>query len=140
MNIVILMLMTFINGRVVMKIGSERMLQIALGIQFSAGIWLAICGIFQLGLWPMAIGVAVFVGMMSTIGSNAGAAILERYPHMAGTANAVAGTMRFGIGSLVGAALSQVTLVTERPMLFSMAGCITCAVLIYYFFSYKNQS
>ncbi|MDH2998956.1 Bcr/CflA family multidrug efflux transporter [Pasteurellaceae bacterium LFhippo2] len=139
MNIAIMIVMTFINGKLVVKIGSEKMLRIGLGIQLIAGFWLIICAIFQLGLWPMAIGVAVFVGMISTIGSNAGAAILERYPQMAGTANAVAGTMRFGIGSCVGFALSHIPLASERPMLFTMAACAIVGALVYYFLSCRNQ-
>lgn len=140
LNIGVMAVMTLINGRFVMKIGSERMLQIGLGIQLLAGIWLIIVGIFQLGLWPMAIGVAFFVGMISTIGSNAAAAILDRYPQMAGTANAVAGTARFGLASLVGLGVSYIPLTTERPMLFTMASCTILASLIYYFFCCRNQS
>lgn len=87
----------------------------------------------------MAIGVAIFSGMISTVGSNASAAILDRYPQMAGTANAVAGTARFGIGSLVGAALSHIPLTSERPMLYTMAACIIIGVACYYFLSCKGQ-
>ncbi|MDO5055694.1 MAG: Bcr/CflA family multidrug efflux transporter, partial [Pasteurella oralis] len=79
-----------------------------------------------------AFGVAFFVGMVSTIGSNASAAILDRYPQMAGTANAVAGTARFGIGSLVGFVISHIPVVSERPMLFTMAICTFTASAVYY--------
>lgn len=139
LNISVMIVMTYINGRLVMKIGSERMLQIGLAIQLLAGIWLAVSATLQLGLWSMAIGVAIFSGMISTVGSNASAAILDRYPQMAGTANAVAGTARFGIGSLVGAALSHIPLTSERPMLYTMAACIIIGVACYYFLSCKGQ-
>lgn len=138
LNIVVLITMTFINGRLLSKLGSERMLQIGLVLQLLAGVWLVIVGVFQLGLWPMAIGVAFFVGMVSTIGSNAGAAILDRYPQMAGTANAVAGTARFGVSSLVGVAISHIPLSSERPMLFTMAACTIASFGVYYFFCYKQ--
>ncbi|OOH92087.1 Bcr/CflA family drug resistance efflux transporter [Pasteurellaceae bacterium 15-036681] len=139
MNISVMIIMTFINGKLISKIGSEKMLRIGLAIQFIAGIGLTLCGIFQLGLWPMAIAVAIFIGINPTIGSNASAAILDRYPQMAGTANAVAGTARFGIGSLVSFALSSVPLVTERPMVFAMAACTIVSALIYYLLSCRNQ-
>ncbi|QIW16720.1 Bcr/CflA family drug resistance efflux transporter [Pasteurellaceae bacterium RH1A] len=140
LNIIVMIVMTMINGRYVVRIGSEKMLRIGLGLQLTAGIWLALCAIFGLGLWPMAIGVSVFVGMSSTIGSNASAAILDHYPQMAGTANAVAGTARFGVGSLIGFGLSLVPATSERPMLFAMAACIISGVAVYYFLSCKKEA
>lgn len=139
LNIGIMLLMTFINGRLVMKVGSERMLRFGLAMQFFAGIWLAISATFSLGLWPMAIGVAFFVGMVSTISSNASAAILDKYPQMAGTANALTGTARFGIASLVGAVLSHIPLYSERPMLYAMAFCTLGATSCYYFMCYPHK-
>lgn len=133
MNIVVMVTMTAINGRLVTKVGSERMLQIGLTVMTLAGIWLAIVGILKLGFWAMALGVPLFVGMLSTIGSNATAAILDNFPQMAGTANGVAGTVRFGIGSLVGAGLSQIAVTSERPMVFAMAACVISAMLVYQF-------
>lgn len=138
LNISVMIVMNLINGRFVTKIGSEKMLQIGLSLQFIAGIWLAIVATFQLGLWAMAVGVAVFVGMVGTISSNATVAILDKFPQMAGTANAVAGTMRFGIGSAVGAMLSLFTLTSEKPMLYTMTSCVLISVLIYRFLSYQN--
>ncbi|OOF69789.1 Bcr/CflA family multidrug efflux MFS transporter [Rodentibacter caecimuris] len=138
LNITVMVTMTFINGRLVTKIGSENMLRIGLSLQFIAGIWLTISAIFSLGLWSMAIGIAFFVGMVSTIGSNASAAILDQYPKMAGTANAITGTARFGIGSLIGAALSYIPLYTERPMIYAMALCSLSSAICYYFLCYKT--
>ncbi|QGM80882.1 Bcr/CflA family multidrug efflux MFS transporter [Otariodibacter oris] len=139
LNIGVLITMTFINGRVVTRFGSENMLKLGLTLQFIGAIWLIICATFQLGFWPMALGIAFFVGMVSTINSNASAAILDRYPQMAGTANAVAGTARFGIASIISSGLSHIPLTTERPMLYTMATCSLCASAVYYFLSYKKS-
>lgn len=133
LNIAVLITMTTINGRFVTRVGSEKMLRIGLVLQLIAGLFLMFVGIFHLGFWAMAIGIAVFVGMISTIGSNASAAILDRYPQMAGTANAVAGTARFGIAAFVGTALSYMPLTSERPMLFTMVACTVTAFILYYF-------
>lgn len=140
MNIAVMMVMTFINGKLVVKIGSEKMLQVGLAIQFIAGLWLAISATFQLGFWSMAFGIPFFVGVLSTIGSNATAAILDRYPQMAGTANAVAGTARFGLGSIIGGLLSMVTLTSERPMLYAMALCTFSCFAAYYFLCCRNKA
>lgn len=140
LNIIVMVSMTAINGRLVTKIGSEKMLRLGLTVMFIAGIWLAIVATFRLGFWAMVVGVPFYVGMLSTIGSNATAAILDRYPQMAGTANAIAGVARFGISSLVGALLSLVAVTSEKPMLYAMAACITSAVLVYYICCYRSAS
>lgn len=131
--------MTAINSKMVVKVGSERMLQIALALQVLAGIWLALTAMFELGFWAMALGVPFYIGMLSTIGSNASAAILDRHPQMAGTANGVAGTARFGIASLVGAGLSYIAITSEAPMLYAMALCTITAGVVYYFLCYQKH-
>lgn len=140
LNMIVMVSMTAINGRLVTKMGSEKMLRFGLTMMLLAGIWLAIVATFRLGFWAMVVGVPFYVGMLSTIGSNATAAVLDRYPQMAGTANAVAGVARFGIGSLVGALLSQIAVTSEKPMLYAMAICVTLAAVIYYFCCYSSTN
>lgn len=139
LNMVVMVIMTAINSKMVVKVGSERMLQIALALQVLAGIWLALTAMFELGFWAMALGVPFYIGMLSTIGSNASAAILDRYPQMAGTANGVAGTARFGIASLVGAGLSHIAITSEAPMLYAMALCTITAGIVYYLLCYQKH-
>lgn len=138
LNMVVMVIMTTINTKMVVKVGSERMLQIALALQVLSGIWLALTAIFELGFWAMALGVPFYIGMLSTIGSNASAAILDRYPQMAGTANGVAGTARFGVASLVVVGLSHITITSAAPMLYTMALCTITAGAVYYFLCYKS--
>lgn len=140
MNIVVMSVMTFINSKFVVKVGSERMLQIGITIQLIAGIWLALSATFQFGFWSMALGIPFFVGVLSMIGGNATAAILDQYPQMAGTANAVAGTARFGLGSVIGGLLSTITLTSERPMLYAMALCTLGCTLAYYTLCCLNKT
>ncbi|QLB19250.1 Bcr/CflA family multidrug efflux MFS transporter [Mannheimia granulomatis] len=139
LNMVVMVIMTAINSKMVVKVGSERMLQIALALQVISGIWLALVALLDLGFWAMALGVPFYIGMLSTIGSNASAAILDRYPQMAGTANGVAGTARFGIASLVGAGLSHIAITSEAPMLYAMALCTITAGVVYYFLCYQRN-
>ena len=132
LNMVVMISMTAINGKLVTKLGSETMLRIGLITMLTAGIWLAIVATFELNFWLMVIGVPFYVGMLSTVGSNATAAVLDKFPQMAGTANAVAGTARFGIGSVVGALLSQIAVTSAKPMLYAMTLCVVLAAAIYY--------
>lgn len=138
LNMVVMVIMTAINSKMVVKVGSEKMLQIALVLQVLGGIWLALTAMFELGFWAMALGVPCYIGMISTIASNASAAILDCYPQMAGTASGVAGTARFGIASLVVAGLSHITIISAAPMLYTMALCTITAGVVYYFLCYKS--
>ncbi|MDW0617392.1 Bcr/CflA family multidrug efflux MFS transporter [Mannheimia haemolytica] len=138
LNMIVMVTMTAINSKMVVKVGSETMLRIALAMQLLAGIWLALVAIFDLGFWAMAIGIPLYIGMLSTIGSNASAAILEQFPQMAGTANGVAGTARFGVASLVGAGLSHIAVTSAAPVLLAMALCVMLAGVVYYFLCYKR--
>lgn len=132
LNMVVMISMTAINGKLVTKLGSETMLRVGLGTMLTAGLWLAIVATFELNFWLMVVGVPFYVGMLSTVGSNATAAVLDKFPQMAGTANALAGTARFGIGSVVGALLSQIAVTSAKPMLYAMMLCVVLAAAIYY--------
>ncbi len=93
--------MTTINGKFVRKMGSERMLKIGLLIQLAAGIALIFGQVFDWGLWGTVIPVVFFVGTISIVGSNSMACVLSTYPELAGTASSLAGTMRFGTGTVL---------------------------------------
>jgi len=123
LNIVFLFLMTLLNSRIVSRMGAMFMFRLGLIIQFVMGIWLMVVSSFDLGFIPLVIGVAVFVGCVATVASNAMAVILDDFPHMAGTASSLAGTMRFGLGSLVGTLLSLATFQSVWPMVGAMAFC-----------------
>ncbi|WP_423201728.1 Bcr/CflA family multidrug efflux MFS transporter [Dickeya lacustris] len=131
LNIVFLFLMTLLNSRIVSRMGAMFMFRLGLIIQFIMGLWLIAVSSFHLGFLPLVFGVAVFVGCVATVASNAMAVILDDFPHMAGTASSLAGTFRFGLGSLVGALLSQLTFHSAWPMVGIMALCATGAILLF---------
>ena len=132
-NIAIMTLASFLNGRFVTKVGAETMLRIGLGIQFVSGIWLILTALFDLGFWSMAIGVAFFVGQNPLISSNAMASVLEKFPKMAGTANSLMGSVRFAVGAIIGSLVASMKMDTAAPMLFTMGACVVISVTAYYF-------
>ena len=132
-NIAIMTLASFLNGRFVTKAGAETMLRIGLGIQFISGIWLILTALFDLGFWSMAIGVAFFVGQNPLISSNAMASVLEKFPKMAGTANSLMGSVRFAVGAIIGSLVASMKMDTAAPMLFTMGACVVISVTAYYF-------
>ncbi|WP_235977601.1 Bcr/CflA family multidrug efflux MFS transporter [Spirabiliibacterium pneumoniae] len=139
LNMLVLITFTMINSRVVGRFGAENMLRFGLTLQFIAGCWLFVTALFDLGFWSMAIGIACYIGMISMISSNAMAAILDRFPHVAGTANSLAGTIRFGMGSIAGILIALVPVTSGRPMMIAIFCCVLCAALSHFFLSYKTK-
>ncbi|MEY8713084.1 Bcr/CflA family multidrug efflux MFS transporter [Mangrovibacter phragmitis] len=131
LNIVFLFMMTAINSRCVRRFGVTALFRFGLCVQFLMAIWLVGSSLFGLGFWAMVLGVAVYIGCVSMVSSNAMAAILDAFPHMAGTASSLAGTFRFGIGALVGALLSLTTMNTAWPMVAAISSCAAASLFFY---------
>ena len=140
LNIVFLFVMTIINSRFVRRVGAINMFRAGLWIQFVMAIWMVVSAFLGIGFWALVVGVAVFVGCVSMISSNAMAVILDEFPHMAGTASSLAGTFRFGIGAVVGALLSMATFNTAWPMLWAIAFCATSSILFYLYASRPRKA
>ncbi|ORT49648.1 multidrug transporter [Vibrio sp. qd031] len=137
LNVVTLILMTTLNGRIVKQKGSHYMIRLGLTIQSIAGLGLLSAWVFDLGLWVIVPSVMLFVGVMSTIGSNTMALLLEEYPSIAGTASSLAGTLRFGVGGLVGFAITLMPSEQSWPMLVTMAFCSMLSVVFYFILGRK---
>ncbi|WP_343553743.1 Bcr/CflA family multidrug efflux MFS transporter [Pantoea sp.] len=131
LNVVFLFVMTLINSRAVRRFGPLKMFRIGLVIQFAMGIWLLVSSALDLGFLSLVFGVAMFIGCVSTVSSNAMAVILDEFPHMAGTASSLAGTLRFGVGALVGALMSLVSINSAWPMVATIALCATISVVLF---------
>ncbi len=138
LNISVMTFGSFLNGRLVHKVGAETMLRVGLTIQFLAAIWLVLVLLLDLGFWAMAIGIAIFVGQNSLISSNAMASILEKFPNAAGSANSMVGSVRFGTGACVGSLVALMNMSSATPMLLTMAVCSLMAVVCYYFLTARN--
>ena len=98
LNVVALVILTLINSRNVRRVGAERMFRFGLIIQFIMGGLLLVVCLFGLPFWLLVIGIAGYVGVIAMVTSNAMAVIMDDFPHMAGTAASLAGTLRFGTG------------------------------------------
>ena len=131
LNVVFLFVMTLINSRAVRRFGPLKMFRIGLVIQFVMGLWLLISSALDLGFLSLVFGVAMFIGCVSVVSSNAMAVILDEFPHMAGTASSLTGTLRFGVGALVGALLSLVSINSAWPMVATIALCATVSIVLF---------
>ncbi|TKI05835.1 Bcr/CflA family multidrug efflux MFS transporter [Martelella alba] len=131
LNVVFLFIITLINSRSVARMGAHKMFRLGLVVQTLMAVWLVLVCAFGLGFLPMVVGVAVFIGCVAMVTSNGMAVILDEFPHMAGTASSLAGTLRFGVGAVIGALLSLATFNSPWPMVISMAFSMLCAMLCY---------
>ncbi|MGF1779014.1 Bcr/CflA family multidrug efflux MFS transporter [Vibrio nomapromontoriensis] len=132
LNIVTMIIMTSINGRLVKKVGLHGMLKFGLSVQLFAGLGLLASGFLDLGIWGIVPFVMLFIGTLSTIGSNSMGLLLSGYPTMAGTASSLAGTLRFGTGSVVGAIVAMLPAGTIWPMIVLMTICSVLSAGLYW--------
>lgn len=132
LNIVAMIALTSINSRFVRKVGSHNMLRFGLFLQLMAGVGLFVGWAMSWGLWGTVPFVVLFVGTISTIGSNSMGLLLSKYPRMAGTASSLAGTMRFGTGAIVGAVVAILPGTETWPMIFVMAACSVLSGAFYW--------
>ncbi|WP_070963087.1 Bcr/CflA family multidrug efflux MFS transporter [Vibrio sonorensis] len=137
LNIIAMIIMTTLNGKLVKKLGSHTMLRIGLTVQLVAGVGLFSGWVANLGLWGTVPFVVMFIGTLSTIGSNAMGLLLSGYPHIAGTASSMAGTLRFGIGSLIGACVAILPNGEVWPMILVMTACSILSAAFYWIFGRK---
>ncbi len=122
LNILLLMVMTFINGRLVKRIGLLPMLRLGLCLASVAGLILLLNSATGWGgLWGVVLPVVAYIGQMGVIGANATTHALGFFPANAGTAAALAGTLRFGAGALAGVAVNCLPTDSPVPMAVVMA-------------------
>lgn len=76
LNIVFLFLTTLVNSRNVRRLGAIKMFRLGLFVQLAMGLWLLAVSAIGLGFWALVIGVAVYLGCIAMISSNAMAVIL----------------------------------------------------------------
>ncbi|MDA0116633.1 MULTISPECIES: Bcr/CflA family multidrug efflux MFS transporter [Vibrio] len=137
LNIVAMIIMTTINGRLVKKVGSHAMLRFGLLVQLVAGLGLFAGWVLDLGLWGTVPFVVLFIGTLSTIGSNTMGLLLSGYPAMAGTASSLAGTLRFGTGSVIGFVVAILPDGATWPMITVMTACSILSAAFYWIFGRK---
>ena len=105
-NVFGLMIAHFINTRLVSRMGSRKMLYSGVALSVLAATSLLIAYVFSLSLMYYVLSVLPLMASLSMISVNADALVLQEFAEHAGTATAVNGTLRFGIGALAGPILA----------------------------------
>jgi DHA1 family bicyclomycin/chloramphenicol resistance-like MFS transporter len=126
-NVLGIMLVSSINGRIVVRVGIDRLLETGLAVGAVAGILLAVTAASGFGGFAgILVPLWFFVASIGMIGANAMAGALAIFPDRIGQASALAGTLQFLIGALGGTAVGALNDGTAVPM----AGTIAAAGLL----------
>lgn len=128
-NVLMLMLANLLNSRLVTRLGPQRMLRAGLVVAIVSASALTFFSIWQLELHYTVLAIAPLMACLSLIATNADAMILMKFPDNSGSATAVIGTLRFGIGALAGPLLALFYTGTAVPFaLLMLAGVLLIAV------------
>lgn len=105
-TVMALMSAHFINTRLVVRKGSRKMLRYGLRCAMIASITLLVVNYFSLPLVYTVASILPLMGGISMVAVNSDALVITKFPDHSGTATAVIGTLRFGIGALAGPILA----------------------------------
>ena len=128
-NVIALMTAHLINTKLVVRKGSRVMLSYGLLLSVIASIGLVIASYWQLPLIFTLLTVIPLMGSISMIAVNADALVLVEFAQQSGTATAVIGTLRFGIGALAGPILAVFYDGTALPFALLMGGSVLVVLL-----------
>jgi DHA1 family bicyclomycin/chloramphenicol resistance-like MFS transporter len=113
-----------VNSRLVMRVGSDRMLAIGSWVGAIAGVMLLIGGATGLGgIVGIALPLFLFLSLMGLINANSTMGALGIFPERAGAASALMGTIPYGLGAVAGAAIGWLADGTPSPM--TIVICVT---------------
>jgi len=128
-NVVALMLGNFLNTRLVPKVGSRKMLHAGLSLAVVSASLLFTTSIFDSGLYYTIAALAPLMMSLGIMASNSDALVLLRFEEKSGTATAVIGTLRFGIGALAGPLLALFWVKNTMPFTSLMLASVILIVL-----------
>ncbi|GAA4325450.1 Bcr/CflA family multidrug efflux MFS transporter [Pigmentiphaga soli] len=133
-NIVGMMGANFLNTRLVMRVGSERLFRLGTWIAAASGIALALDARFGWGgLTGLVVPLFFYMSMNGFIVANSVAGALAAFPQRAGTASSLVGVMHYGSGVLSAALVGWCADGTPWPLGWiiglSGVGCLATALM-----------
>jgi len=117
-NMIGMIATSYVNSRIVVRQGSDRLLRIALIVGSAASLVLLTTGISGFGgIAGIAIPLFVVLSLLTGVASNAVSGALSVAQNRAGAGAALAGALQFGAGAITSAALGPLADSTPRPMI-----------------------
>jgi DHA1 family bicyclomycin/chloramphenicol resistance-like MFS transporter len=113
-----------LSGPLAERLGRPRLFGLALSVLAAAGATVAAMALLGAGFWPLYLALLLYTSALGTILPIGTVLAIQPYGQMAGTASALIGTVQFGLGAMLGAALSLLHDGTALPMagLIGLAG------------------
>jgi DHA1 family bicyclomycin/chloramphenicol resistance-like MFS transporter len=120
---------SYANSRLVMRLGSRRILLLALGVfTAAAASHFAVAEFAGETIWTFVVLQAATMSCFGLIGANAGALAMEPVGHIAGTASSLQGVITTVGGALIGFAIGQQFNGTTLPFLLGFTCCGAAAL------------
>jgi len=132
-NILGMMVVTWLNAKIVMRFGYQQILRAGIIITAVVSVlfWLLNANL-MFGLAGLVVSTVAYISLISLIGSNVMTGVLAEFPHISGTASALAATVRFGFGAISGLVVSILHDGTPLPMVMVISGCGILSFLSYF--------
>ncbi len=140
LNVFALMSAHLINTRLVVRKGSRVMLTAGLAVAVLSSVALLLVTYFQLSLVFTVVTIFPLMGSLSMMSVNTDALILTKFPENSGTASAVIGTLKFGIGALAGPILAYFYSGTAMPFAILMVSAILVVLVCQLIHKVKYQN
>ena len=116
-NVVGVIAGSFVNSRLIQRLGVDRMLLLSTIWTTLMGAVMAAIALAQFESFvPIFVPLVLFTATVAMTIANTNAGAMEDYPHLAGTAAALLGTMMYAIGAGVGVIVGQLYDGTPLPM------------------------
>ncbi|MDR2789755.1 MAG: multidrug effflux MFS transporter [Campylobacteraceae bacterium] len=131
MNISVMIITSKINAKIVRRFSPLKLLRFGIKMQVLIAVALMILhesgGIFIIA--PL---IALFTGMLGFIFGNAISIILEYFPKISASANALLGVLQYSVGAAAGLLVSLFDDGTLFPLIFiiTLSSCIGAAILL----------
>jgi DHA1 family bicyclomycin/chloramphenicol resistance-like MFS transporter len=124
LNVVSIMGCAVLNAKLVMRIGTVRLMDVGVGLGMAASLALLAAALSGAGgLVGIVVPLFFYVGSLGLIGANAIARASEWFPRQAGATAALFGAVQFGLGAIAGFAVGQWYDDTPVPMAVVIAVC-----------------
>jgi DHA1 family bicyclomycin/chloramphenicol resistance-like MFS transporter len=128
-NMIGMIAASFLNSRIVVRYGADRLLRIACAVGAAGSLVLLATGVSGFGaIAGLALPLFVVLSVLTVVASNAISGALAVAQNRAGAAAALAGALQFGAGALTSAALGWFADGTPRPMCIIIAAAAIAAL------------
>jgi DHA1 family bicyclomycin/chloramphenicol resistance-like MFS transporter len=125
-NVVGMLVITYLNGRLVLRYGTARLQRLGLTVSAAAGVALAAMALAgKPGLVSVTLLLIATVSMIGFIAGNTVANLLDLFPNNAGAASALFGVFQFTMGAATSALVGMVSddPVTAMGVVLAITGC-----------------